>query len=160
MVNIKSDINWWYKTSLSFLGSGVIFYICSGGVWTPDTINDSFSVAHLTRCCDNCPHVFISKLSNYSTHNGLDTIGYFASVSSVRDNFVRPQKRCCESPVAWFIKWVSLNWWIVSRASSPINSAIAFLVMFTILILYLLHASLTDSFSLRDSPELEFSFSY
>ncbi|CAH2234145.1 jg23741 [Pararge aegeria aegeria] len=61
-------------------------------------INDC-TLPHLTRCCDNCHHVFISKRSNYITHNGLDTIGYFGSVRLVKVDFVPAQKRCCESAV-------------------------------------------------------------
>lgn len=67
----------------------------SGRIPTPEArpsvpINDS-TVPHLTRCCDNCYHVFISKRSNFITHNGLDTISYFGFVCFVKVNFVLPQ---------------------------------------------------------------------
>lgn len=93
MANIKSEINWCCKVFWEVVQSFMHGRI--GGEshrmlgWA---INDSFSVPHLTLCCDNCPYVFIFKLSNYRTYNGLNTIGYFGSVRFVKVNFVRHKR--------------------------------------------------------------------
>lgn len=83
-------------------------------------INDSFSVAHLTRCCDNCHHVLFPSCLIIA-----HTMGWTRSVILAP---VAPSKSILSSHkggVASRLSFVSLSqslWTDGSRATSTINS--------------------------------------